>query len=157
MHQPLIYIRVFNKPSSVPRSGDNHLSSPEITFRLKRHNPKGSAGSFIPFLFGLTPNGVYQANKLPYCWWALTSPFHPYRPSRRFTFLWHYPWGHPRRMLSGILPCGARTFLVCLSRQPRLSFALYGIITYPLKACQVQGTGRHVTFNPGKDTVAASC
>ena len=68
MHQPLIYMRVFNKPSSVPRSGDNHLSSPEITFRLKRHNPKGSAGSFIPYLFGLTPNGVYQANKLPYCW-----------------------------------------------------------------------------------------
>ena len=106
---------VFIKPSSVPPSGDNHLSSPEITLRLKRHNPKGSAGSFIPFLFGLTPNGVYQANKLPYCWWALTSPFHPYRTSRRFTFLWHYPWGYPRRTLSGILPYGARTFLVCLS------------------------------------------
>ena len=26
-------------------------------------------------------------------------------------FLWHFPWGCPRRALPGTLPCGARTFL----------------------------------------------
>ena len=25
----------------------------------------------------------------------------------------HFPWGHPRRPLAVILPCGARTFLGC--------------------------------------------
>lgn len=57
----LLKMWVFNKPSSVPTSGGNHLSIPEITLRIQRHNPEGSAGRFIPSLFGLTPNGVYQA------------------------------------------------------------------------------------------------
>ncbi len=43
---------------------------------------------------------------LPSARWALTPPFHPYRstpetPRRRFAFLWHFPWGRPRRTLSG--------------------------------------------------------
>ena len=105
---------MLNKPSSVPQSGDDHLSRPVITRRLQRHNPEGSAGRFIPPLFGLAPNGVYLAGRLPDRWCALTAPFHPYLHSRRYTFLWHYPWGHPRRTLSGILPCGARTFLIWL-------------------------------------------
>ena len=37
-----------------------------------------SAGNFIPSLFGLAPDGVYLAGKLPYRWCALTAPFHPY-------------------------------------------------------------------------------
>src|SRR5690606_10042612 len=54
----------------------------------------------------------------------LTAPFHPYprRPaaSRRVAvlplaaggmFLWHFPWGRPRRTLSGTVPCAVRTFL----------------------------------------------
>ena len=32
-----------------------------------------------PPLFGLAPNGVYQAVLLPGRWCALTAPFHPYR------------------------------------------------------------------------------
>jgi len=32
---------------------------------------------------------------------------------RRSTFLWHFPWGHPRWTLSSTLPYGARTFLEC--------------------------------------------
>ena len=38
---------------------------------------------------------------------ALTAPFHPYPPSqlallwRAVRSLWHCPWGHPRRTLSG--------------------------------------------------------
>ena len=69
---------VFNKPSSVPQSGDNHLSRLAVTCKLKRHNPEGSAGNFIPSLFGLAPDGVYLASLLPDCWCALTAPFHPY-------------------------------------------------------------------------------
>ena len=68
------------KPSSVPQSGDNHLSRLPVARKLKRRNPEGSAGSFIPSLFGLAPNGVYLANRLLGCWCALTAPFHPYRP-----------------------------------------------------------------------------
>ena len=38
--------------------------------------------------------------------WALTPPFHPCRalarrPRRAVCFLWHFPWGRPRRTLSG--------------------------------------------------------
>jgi len=73
---------VLNKPGSVPQSGSNHLSRPAITCRLKRHNPEGSAGRFIPSLFGLAPNGVYLAGRLPVRWCALTAPFHPYLPKQ---------------------------------------------------------------------------
>ena len=45
--------------------------------------------------------------------WALTSPFHPYRKSGGL-FLLHFPGGHPRRTLSVILPCDARTFLAII-------------------------------------------
>lgn len=68
---------MLNKPSSVPRSGDNHLSSIAVTCNIKRHNPEGSAGRFIPSLLGLAPDGVYLASLLPDCWCALTAPFHP--------------------------------------------------------------------------------
>jgi len=48
---------------------------------------------------------------------ALTAPFHPYlfRPRRERSSavcsLWHFPSPRGARTLSGILPCGARTFL----------------------------------------------
>src|ERR1044072_1319390 len=43
---------------------------------------------------------------------ALTAPFHPYRQTRpdplggrpAVCFLWHFPWGSPRRALPGTLP-----------------------------------------------------
>ncbi len=33
--------------------------------------------------------------------WALTPPFHPYLPRKAVCFLRHFPWGRPRRTLSG--------------------------------------------------------
>ena len=78
VRQPFCKVWVLNKPSSVPRSGDDHLSSLTVTCKLKRPNPEGSAGSFIPPLFGLAPDGVYLAGLLPDRWCALTAPFHPY-------------------------------------------------------------------------------
>ena len=34
---------------------------------------------------------------------ALTAPFHPYPEYGAVCFLWHFPWGFPRRTLSGTL------------------------------------------------------
>jgi len=48
---------------------------------------------------------------LPAARCALTAPFHPYRPKSAVYFLLHWPWAHAPQMLSGTLPCGARTFL----------------------------------------------
>ncbi len=72
-----------------------------------------------PFLV-LLPVGFAVPSPLPGPRWALTPPFHPCSPSplglvcaerpfrglpaigrRAVYFLWHFPWGHPRRMLSG--------------------------------------------------------
>jgi len=72
--------------------------------------PEGSAGSFMPLLFGLAPGGVCLANQSPGCRWSLTPPFHPYRWHGGM-FLWHFPWGRPRWALPSTLPGGARTFL----------------------------------------------
>ena len=95
-----------------------------VACRLKRLNPEGSAGRIIPSLFGLAPCGVYQAARLPGRWCALTAPFHPYpvKLTRRFSFLWHFPGGCPRRTLSGTPPCGARTFLLQFIRLPAIAF-----------------------------------
>jgi hypothetical protein len=65
-------------------------------------------------LFGLAPDGVYRASRLPGCWCALTAPFQPYHaPScegrSAVCFLWHWPsltvpgvtW-HPCPAVSGL-------------------------------------------------------
>ncbi len=58
----------------------------------------------------LLPVGFALPSLLPKPRCALTAPFHPYprgcQPvSRAVCFLWHFPWGRPRRTLSGtVLP-----------------------------------------------------
>ncbi len=54
--------------------------------------------------------GFARLRMLPHGRWSLTPPFHPYRLRGGF-FLLHCPGSRLRRTLSGILPCGARTFL----------------------------------------------
>jgi hypothetical protein len=54
----------------------------------------------------LLPVGFTVPFPLPETRCALAAPFHPCRRlyatrPRRFAFLWHYPWGRPRRTLSG--------------------------------------------------------
>ncbi len=49
----------------------------------------------------LLPVGFAVPSMLPWPRWALTPPFHPYSASGAVCFLWHFPWGHPRRTLSG--------------------------------------------------------
>ncbi len=64
-----------------------------------------AGGCHAPPLFGLAPGGVYPAA-------AVTSgAVRSYRtvstwPHRNAVvcFLWHFPWGHPRRTLTGTVP-----------------------------------------------------
>ncbi len=55
----------------------------------------------------LLPAGFAVPAPLPAPRWALTPPFHPYRRQRprpspeAVSFLWHFPWGCPRRALPG--------------------------------------------------------
>ena len=54
----------------------------------------------------LLPVGFTVPPPLPAVRCALTAPFHPYPPSgdrseRAVCFLWHFPWGRPRRPLTG--------------------------------------------------------
>ena len=56
----------------------------------------------------LLPAGLAMPLPLPEARCALTAPFHPYprtgrteSAARAVCFLWRYPWGYPRRTLSG--------------------------------------------------------
>jgi len=53
----------------------------------------------------LLPVGFAVPRPLPDARCALTAPFHPCPPSPKLgqavSSLWHFPWGHPRRTLSG--------------------------------------------------------
>jgi hypothetical protein len=97
------------KPGSVlpvcTRS-DDHSSGTPVTKCFAQ--PTRAAGpekpdiprNIAPPLFGLAPGGVYLAT-LPRARCALTAPFHPYRKISAVRSLWHFPWGRPRRTLSG--------------------------------------------------------
>jgi len=68
-------------------------------------------------LFGLAPGGVYLAMSVTshaVGSYPTLSPF-PTAIARQMRgvvyFLWHFPWGRPRRTLSGTVAPGARTFL----------------------------------------------
>ena len=49
----------------------------------------------------LLPAGFTMPSLSPGPRWALTPPFHPHPACRAVCFLWHFPWGRPRRTLSG--------------------------------------------------------
>ena len=48
----------------------------------------------------LLPVGFALPSPLPETRCALAAPFHPYRASPAVSFLWHFPWGRPRRPLA---------------------------------------------------------
>ena len=89
--------------------------------------PTGSSGLsrdaagnriFCP-LFGLAPDGVYMA--IPVAWMPV-GPYLTFPPLRIKSFLFmrgisllHFPWSRLHWVLPSTLPCGARTFLVCLT------------------------------------------
>ena len=67
------------------------------TFRHSRSYPNGR-----PYLV-LLQVGFTLPPLLPAARCALTAPFHPYQQKLAVCFLWHFPWGRPRRTLSGTL------------------------------------------------------
>ena len=112
----LFTLRAINKPGSVPKM--------VAIIYLRRPSPSGSsdstrkvprAASSLPYSVLLRvgfakPPGCPDAGALlPH----LSTLAH-IEGYGRFPFLWHFPGGHPRRTLSGTLPCGARTFLMRL-------------------------------------------
>src|SRR6185312_882307 len=104
---------------------DDHSSGTPVTGRLAR--PTRTAARKLaralrprrPYLV-LLPVGFALPPPLPAARCALTAPFHPCRPCRPMpplqwnvrretgglggVFLWHFPWGRPRRALPGTVP-----------------------------------------------------
>src|SRR5580765_1366524 len=73
----------------------------------------GRCGPHLAAYLALLRLGVAVPRPLPVPRWALTPPFHPYRPVAReaVCFLWPCPSPRGAQALPGSLPCGARTFL----------------------------------------------
>ncbi len=74
----------------------------------------------------LLPVGFALPLLLPRARCALTAPFRPGRHECAVVyFLWHFPWGHPRRRLSGTFPRWSPDFpllhnCMCSSGRPAL-------------------------------------
>ena len=107
------------KPGSVPRRapegqrGDGHSSGTPVAGRLARptrtatRKPAWPEGA--PSLCGLAPGGVCRAGRVAA---AAVRSYRTLSPlpavagaeapaARAVCFLWHFPWGHPRRVLPG--------------------------------------------------------
>src|SRR5579883_3494613 len=68
----------------------------------RRGNPRAGCPACRPYLV-LLPVGFAVPLALPLARWALTPPFHPYLLANQpaVCSLWHFPWGRPRRPLTG--------------------------------------------------------
>jgi hypothetical protein len=97
--------------SGTLQSRDGHSSGTPIARRLEQPTRAGletglanrRAGPRVPPLFGLAPSGVYRAASVArdaVRSYRTLSPL-PRKRAAAVCFLWHCPWGHPRRMLSG--------------------------------------------------------
>ena len=95
------------KPGSVPQCwGDDYSSRPAVARALMQPTRTAHWKCCIcrPYSV-LLPVGFTLPPLLPDARCALTAPFHPYpltlSHERAVCFLWHCPWGHPRRALPG--------------------------------------------------------
>src|SRR5271167_3987269 len=102
------------------RSGDGHSSGTPVTGRLVRPTRAaarrsarhlGIAPGCPPLLLGLAPGGVFPAAAVAggaVRSYRTVSPLPPVRGRPRagsaVFFLWHFPWGRPRRALPGTVP-----------------------------------------------------
>ena len=100
---------------ALPRG--NHLSSLCVTAQFK---PEGSAtmntkrratAGISTVIQGVASDRVYSGLPLPGELVSSYLAFPSLPPEGGGLFLLHFPGGHPRRTLSVILPCDARTFL----------------------------------------------
>ncbi len=79
--------------------------------------PGSDAGRAKGSLFGLAPGGVYPAVHVTanavrsYRTFSPLPAKGPKASPQAVCFLWHFPSARAAQMLSGTLPCGARTFL----------------------------------------------
>jgi len=94
---------------------DTHYCAPQATYPDDQPRKKGRTCALRHPYSVLLPVGFTVPLPLPVARWALTPPFHPYpatswpEPVVRHRqseggavyFLWHFPWGRPRRTLSG--------------------------------------------------------
>ena len=119
------FVREAYKPSSVI---GGHLSRPAVTSRFKR-NPESLTGrlkrSFVSCCgWGLHRGRVARPRVSSYLTFP---PLHMPEGICGISLL-HFPWGRPRRVLPGTLPCAARTFLTPFGARPPGSLTNAGII-----------------------------
>ena len=76
---------------------------PPVSCNLPEWQARKSAASkaCVSFLFGLAPGGVYLATSITGCAVGSYPAFSPLPVWTGGIFLWHFPWGCPRRTLSG--------------------------------------------------------
>ena len=132
------------KPGSVPRSawvrGDDHSSRAPVARRLLRPTRAARLETRLADLHPprrpysvLLPVGFAVPLLLPGPRCALTAPFHPYPPKpwrrRAVCFLWHCPWGRPRRRLSGTVLPRSPDFPPCLPIRWLLAERPSGLLT----------------------------
>ena len=107
--------RVLSTPSQANLGGDGWPFLWDARYRAPRatdpgggaETPRAGCPACRPYLV-LLPVGFAVPLALPLARWALTPPFHPYLagdPSKgaglAVCSLWHFPWGRPRRSLTG--------------------------------------------------------
>ena len=103
----------------MPRDGDGHSSGAPVAERLMRPTRAAArrlarhhriAPRCLPLLLGLAPGGVFPAAAVAggaVRSYRTVSPLPPDRHAGdgpAVYFLWHFPWGRPRRALPGTAP-----------------------------------------------------
>ena len=118
------------KPGSV---FDGHLSNRIVTDTFKPYTGTRRASLTFPKLLriGFTRKFSYHLS----C--ALLPHISTLTPRKGSVyFLLHCPWSRLRRPLAGILLCGARTFLICVSIRNRPVYSLFNYILFFVN-CQI--------------------
>ncbi len=107
--------------------------------------PENTAGNCIVFYSVLLRMGFTCAPAVTSKAVVSYTAFPPLPAYAGGIFLLHWPWSHLHRTLSGILPCEARTFLVChlSARQPR-SFVLLTYFHFVIPASLITYTGKQL-------------
>ena len=124
--------RVLSRPLEKSRDGDGHSSGTLVAERLVRPTRAATrrfarhlriAPGCLPLLLGLAPGGVFPAAAVAggavrsYRTVSTLPPARHAGDGMAVYFLWHFPWGRPRRALPGTVPPWSPDFP--LPAQPR--------------------------------------
>ena len=80
-----------------------HLGCPLPNTSCNLPGRRPGNGAICRLYLVLLPTGFTLPPPLPAARCALTAPFHPYPINEAVYFLWHFPWSHLRRALSGVV------------------------------------------------------